>query len=190
MLDLEVDFDSLTEAGSMMGSGGLIVMDEHTCMVEIARYYVNFLAEESCGKCTPCREGLKAMSEILNGICKGEGRESDLQFLQDIGETMQMASLCALGRTAPNPVLSTLRYFRDEYFTHINEQNCPAGVCRDLTQFYIDAEPCTGCGLCLKNCPVNAISGAKKEPHVIEPDKCIQCGECRNQCKFDAVKVR
>ncbi|MDD4801971.1 MAG: NADH-ubiquinone oxidoreductase-F iron-sulfur binding region domain-containing protein [Syntrophomonas sp.] len=190
MLDLQVDFDNLTKAGSMMGSGGLIVMDEHTCMVEIARYYVNFLAGESCGKCAPCREGLKAMLEILTGICKGEGSEADLDFLREIGETMQIASLCALGKTAPNPVLSTLNYFRDEYLSHINEHHCPAGVCRDLTRFYIDVEPCTGCGLCAKNCPMDAISGDRKEPHVIDQDKCIQCGECRNQCKFDAVKAR
>jgi NADH-quinone oxidoreductase subunit F len=190
MLDLQVDFDTLIKAGSMMGSGGLIVMDDRTCMVEIARYYANFLAGESCGKCTPCREGIKAMLEILNNICQGEGREEDLEFLQEIGETMQTASLCALGRTAPNPVLSTLHHFREEYLEHINNARCPAGVCRDLTEFYIDAEPCTGCGLCVKNCPVNAISGEKKAVHVIDQDKCIQCGECINHCKFNAVKIR
>jgi len=190
MLDLQVDFDTLTEAGSMMGSGGLIVMDDRTCMVEIARYYVNFLAEESCGKCTPCREGLKAMRETLEGICKGQGKLEDIDFLRDIGETMQTASLCALGRTAPNPVLSTLHYFADEYLAHINEARCPAGVCRDLTHFYIEAELCTGCGLCVKQCPVDGISGEKKEPHVIDQEKCIQCGECINHCKFNAVKVR
>ena len=190
MLDLQVDFDTLTRAGSMMGSGGLIVMDDRTCMVEIARYYVNFLAGESCGKCTPCREGLKALHETLEAICQGKGKVEDLAFMEDIGETMQTASLCALGRTAPNPVLSTLHYFRDEYLAHIKEARCPAGVCRDLTEFYIDAELCTGCGLCSKNCPVNGISGEKKEPHVIDQDKCIRCGECVNQCKFNAVKVR
>jgi len=190
MLDLQVDFDTLTKAGSMMGSGGLIVMDDRTCMVEIARYYVNFLAGESCGKCTPCREGLKAMQETLERICKGHGKAEDLTFLQDIGETMQTASLCALGRTAPNPVLSTLHYFADEYLAHINEARCPAGVCRDLTEFYIEAELCTGCGLCVKQCPVDGITGEKKEPHVIDQDKCIQCGECINHCKFNAVKVR
>jgi NADH-quinone oxidoreductase subunit F len=174
----------------MMGSGGLIVMDDRTCMVEIARYYVNFLAGESCGKCTPCREGLKAMVEILEGICKGKGREEDLEFLQEIGETMQAASLCALGRTAPNPVLSTLHHFREEYLEHINHARCPAGICRDLTEFYIDEEFCSGCGLCIKNCPVDAISGEKKEVHVINQEKCIQCGECINHCKFNAVKVR
>ncbi len=190
MLDLQVDFDSLTKAGSMMGSGGLIVMDDRTCMVEIARYYVNFLAGESCGKCTPCREGLKVLQETLERICKGQGKMEDLTFLEDIGETMQTASLCALGRTAPNPVLSTLHYFKDEYLAHINEARCPAGICRDLTEFNIEAELCTGCGLCVKNCPVDAISGEKKEPHVIDQEKCIQCGECINHCKFNAVKVR
>ena len=190
MLDLQVDFDTLTRAGSMMGSGGLIVMDDRTCMVEIARYYVNFLAGESCGKCTPCREGLKALHETLEAICQGKGKVEDLAFMEDIGETMQTASLCALGRTAPNPVLSTLHYFRDEYLAHIKEARCPAGVCRDLTEFYIDAQLCTGCGLCSKNCPVNGISGEKKEIHVIDQDKCIRCGECVNHCKFNAVKVR
>ncbi len=190
MLDMPVDFDSLTEAGSMMGSGGLIVMDDRTCMVEIARYYVNFLAGESCGKCTPCREGLKAMLEILSNFCQGKGSDADLQFLMDTSETMQMMSLCALGRTAANPVLSTLRYFKDEYLAHIHEQHCPAGVCRDLTEFYIDPEPCTGCGLCAQHCPVEAISGEKKEAHVIDQAICIRCGECRNQCKFDAVMIR
>ncbi len=190
MLDMPVDFDSLTEAGSMMGSGGLIVMDDRTCMVEIARYYVNFLAGESCGKCTPCREGLKAMLEILTNFCAGQGSNADLQFLTDISETMRIMSLCALGRTAANPVLSTLQYFRDEYLAHIHDHHCPAGVCRELTEFYIDPEPCTGCGLCAKHCPVEAISGAKKEPHVIDHAICIRCGECRNQCKFDAVVVR
>ena len=174
----------------MMGSGGLIVMDDRTCMVEIARYYVNFLAGESCGKCTPCREGLKAMLEILSNFCQGKGSDADLQFLMDTSETMQMMSLCALGRTAANPVLSTLRYFKDEYLAHIHEQHCPAGVCRDLTEFYIDPEPCTGCGLCAQHCPVEAISGEKKEAHVIDQAICIRCGECRNQCKFDAVMIR
>jgi len=190
MLDLEVDFNSLTRAGSMMGSGGLIVMDDRTCMVEIARYYVNFLAGESCGKCAPCREGIRALLEILNGICKGTGREEDLILLQEIGETMQTASLCALGRTAPNPVLSTMRYFKDEYIAHIKDARCPAGVCRDLTEFYISEEFCTGCGLCIKNCPVDAVSGEKKAVHVINQEKCIRCGECINHCKFNAVKVR
>jgi len=190
LLDLKVDFDSLIEAGSMMGSGGIIVMDERTCMVEVARYYINFLAGESCGKCVPCREGIRALLEILTRICEGKGELADLDLLEDIGETMQVASLCALGRTAPNPVLSTLRYFRDEYLAHIVEKRCPAGVCRKITEFYIDEEVCTGCGLCARNCPADAIIGEKKEVHVIVQDKCIRCGECINNCRFNAVKVK
>lgn len=190
LLDLPVDFDSLAQAGSMMGSGGLIVMDDHTCMVEVARYYVNFLAGESCGQCTPCREGIRALLEILTGICKGEGKLEDLDLLEDISFTMQEASLCALGRTAPNPVLSTLRYFREEYLEHIERRRCPAGVCRDLSTFYIDPEKCKGCGICLNHCPVNAIQGEKKEVHIIDEDTCIRCGECYRQCTFDAVRLR
>lgn len=189
LLDLPIDFDSLAAAGSMMGSGGLIVMDDHTCMVEVARYYVNFLAGESCGKCTPCREGIRALLEILTGICSGQGRMEDLQVMEDICLTMQEASLCALGRTAPNPVLSTLRYFRDEYVEHIENQFCPAGVCRDLTTFYIDPEKCTGCTLCAKHCSVNGIKGEKKQPHVIDESLCIRCGECYRVCTFDAIKL-
>ena len=190
MLDIPVDFDSLTRAGSMMGSGGLIVMDDHTCMVEVARYYLNFLAGESCGKCTPCREGIRALLDILTSICNGQGILKDLELLEEISITMQEASLCALGRTAPNPVLSTLRYFRDEYLAHIEQHKCPAGVCRELTTFYIDAEACTGCGLCIKQCSVNAIQGEKKQVHVIEESRCIRCGECFRQCAFNAVKIR
>jgi len=190
LLDLQVDFDSLTSAGSMMGSGGLIVMDEHTCMVEVARYYLNFLAGESCGKCVPCREGISRMLEIVTGICEGRGDSSDLSLLEELGETLQVASSCALGKTAPNPVLSTLRYFREEYESHIREHRCPAGVCRSLTEFYVDPELCNGCGLCVKNCPAGAISGEKKEPHVIEQEICIRCGDCFNRCNFQAVKVK
>lgn len=190
LLDLPIDFDSLTQAGSMMGSGGLIVMDDHTCMVEVARYYVNFLAGESCGKCTPCREGIRAQLEILNRICKGEGTIENLDLLEDISITMQEASLCALGRTAPNPVLSTLRYFREEYLAHIEQHRCPAGVCRALTTFYIDPEKCTGCGICTKLCAVNGIQGEKKQVHTINEDLCIRCGECYRQCTFDAIQLR
>lgn len=190
LLDLSVDFDTLTKAGSMMGSGGLIVMDDRTCMVEVARYYLNFLAEESCGKCTPCREGVRRMLEILTRICNGKGEEGDLELLEGIAKTVQTAALCALGRTAPNPVLSTLKYFRDEYESHIRDKKCPAGICRSLTEFVIDPELCVGCGLCTKNCPADAVSGEKKKAHVIDQEKCIKCGECINHCRFNAVKVK
>lgn len=190
LLDLEVDFDSLTAAGSMMGSGGLIVMDDRTCMVEVASYYLNFLAGESCGKCVPCREGISLMLATLKRICEGDGQESDLVLLESLSKTLQQASLCALGRTASNPVLSTIKYFREEYLEHINKHRCPAGVCKDLTEFYIDAEVCTGCGLCRKNCPVEAVSGEKKQLHMIDAVKCIKCGDCINRCRFQAVKVR
>lgn len=190
LLDLKIDFDSLHSAGSMMGSGGLIVMDDRTCMVEVARYYLQFLAGESCGKCVPCREGIRTLLAILERICNGEGKLEDLDVLEDIAETVKTASLCALGRTAPNPVLSTLKYFRDEYLAHIIQHRCPAGVCKKLTEFYIDPQCCNGCGLCSRNCPVDAVKGEKKQPHVIDGDKCIKCGECINQCRFMAVKVK
>jgi NADP-reducing hydrogenase subunit HndC len=190
LLDLKVDFDSLSEAGSMMGSGGMIVMDDRTCMVEVARYYLQFLAGESCGKCVPCREGIRSLLEILERICNGQGCLEDLDLLEDIGETVRAAALCALGRTAPNPVLSTLKYFRDEYLEHIVNHRCPAGICKELSKFYIDAELCNGCGLCAKNCPVDAVQGEKKQPYVIDNSKCIKCGECINDCQFLAVKVR
>ena len=190
MLDLAVDFDTLTKYGAMMGSGGMIVMDDTSCMVEVARYYVNFLSEESCGKCTPCREGLRQMLAILTDICEGRGREGDVELLERLGATLQDSSLCALGKSAPNPVLTTIRYFRDEYDAHIREHRCPAGVCRKLTAFRIDAEKCVGCGACAKACPTGAIEGALKQSHRIEPTKCIVCGSCRTACRFGAVTVR
>lgn len=190
LLDLKVDFDSLSQAGSMMGSGGLIVMDDRTCMVEVARYYLNFLAGESCGKCSPCREGIKTLLEIVTRICNGQGNMEDLDLLEDISETIRSASLCALGRTSSNPVLSTLKYFRDEYIAHIRDHRCPAGVCRALTTFYIDPELCKGCTLCAQNCPTGAVQGTKKQIHKIDQEKCIKCGQCINNCKFQAVKVR
>ena len=190
LLDLPVDFDELTKVGSMMGSGGMIVMDEETCMVDVARYFVTFLEDESCGKCVPCREGLMQMRRILERITRGEGREEDIPLLEEICEAMRDGSLCALGRTAPNPVLTTLKYFREEYEAHIREKRCPAGVCRELITYYIDEEACTGCGRCLKVCPAEAITGQKKEPHRIDPEKCIKCGSCKEVCQFDAVKVK
>ncbi len=190
LLDLPVDYDTLTQAGSMMGSGGLIVMDDRTCMVEVARYYVHFLAGESCGKCVPCREGISLLLEILTRICEGEGSPDDLELLESMSKTIQQASLCALGRTAPNPALSTLRYFRDEYLEHISNHRCPAGVCKKLTEFYIDPELCTGCGRCRRRCPAEAIGGEKKKAHQINIAKCIKCGECINNCNFRAVKVK
>jgi NADH-quinone oxidoreductase subunit F len=189
MLDLKVDFDELVKVGSMMGSGGMIVMDERTCMVDVAKYFLNFLKEESCGKCTTCREGIKRMYEILDRITHGKGTEEDLTLLEDIAEVTKEGSLCGLGKTAPNPVLSTLKYFKDEYIMHIKEKKCPAGVCKDLSSFSIDQDKCIGCQACFKNCPVNAITGVKKEPHEIDQDKCIKCGICYDSCKFEAVKI-
>jgi NADH:ubiquinone oxidoreductase subunit F (NADH-binding)/(2Fe-2S) ferredoxin/NAD-dependent dihydropyrimidine dehydrogenase PreA subunit len=189
MIDLPVDYDSLWEAGSMMGSGGMIVMDEHTCMVDVARYFLDFLKEESCGKCTPCREGIRHMLETLNRITGGEGKPEDLGMLEALAKTVQSASLCGLGKSAPNPVLSTLRYFRDEYVAHIEDKRCPAGVCKALIQYTILEDACTGCGVCLRRCPQDAISGEKKQLHVIDQDLCIKCGICRDVCKFDAVMV-
>jgi NADH-quinone oxidoreductase subunit F len=189
LLDIHVDFDELVKVGSMMGSGGMIVMDERTCMVDVAKYFLNFLKEESCGKCTTCREGIKRMYQILDKITKGEGSEDDLVLLEEIAEVTKEGSLCGLGKTAPNPVLSTLRYFKDEYLMHINEKKCSAGVCKDLSSFSIKEDKCVGCGACKRNCPVDAISGEKKKPHKINPDKCIKCGICYDSCKFDAVKI-
>jgi NADH:ubiquinone oxidoreductase subunit F (NADH-binding)/Pyruvate/2-oxoacid:ferredoxin oxidoreductase delta subunit len=190
LLDLPVDFDRLQEAGSMMGSGGMIVMDEDTCRVDMARYFVRFLEEESCGKCTPCREGLLQMNEILTRICEGRGRERDIDLLEDLSEVMVETSLCALGSTAPNPVLSTIRYFRDEYEAHIRDKRCPARVCKQLITYAIDPGSCTGCGACLKVCPVDAISGEKKQPHRLDPDTCVKCGACYEACRFGAVSVK
>jgi len=189
LMDLKVDFDSLSAASSMMGSGGMIVMDERTCMVDVARYYLNFLSEESCGKCVPCREGIKRMLEILNDICHGKGRESDIETLLEICDTVKEASLCALGKSAPNPIITTIKYFKDEYLDHIVHKKCHAGVCKDLTTYYIDDSMCKGCGLCKKNCPSGAILGEIRNPHSIDSSKCIKCGNCIDNCKFNAVKV-
>ncbi len=188
LIDMPVDYEQLTNAGSMMGSGGMIVMDEDTCMVDLARYFTNFLQEESCGKCTPCREGLLRMGEILTDITEGRGRMEDLSLIEDLSGVLKDASLCGLGTTAANPVISTMKYFRDEYVAHIRDHKCPAGVCRELITYGIDSASCTGCGRCLKNCPSGAIEGEKKQPHVIDTSKCIKCGICYDVCKFDAVR--
>ena len=189
LLDLAVDFDTLSAQGAMMGSGGMIIMDDRDCMVEVARYYVNFLAEESCGKCTPCREGLRHMLHILTNITEGKGKEGDIELLEMIGQTTADCSLCALGKTASNPVLSTIRHFRQEYEAHIHERYCPAGICKALTSFSIDPDVCTGCGACKKVCPTDAISGQKKEPYVINQTACVSCGGCRGACRFGAIVV-
>jgi NADH:ubiquinone oxidoreductase subunit F (NADH-binding) len=189
MLDMPVDFDELANAGSMMGSGGMIVMDESTCMVDVARYFLNFLREESCGKCLPCREGIARSLEVLSRICDGHGQPADIGLLQELGDVLEGFSLCALGRTAANPVLSTIRYFRDEYEAHIQEHRCPAGVCKPLITYTIDPELCTGCMVCARQCPQDAISGEKQEVHTIDQGKCIKCGVCLDTCRFDAVLV-
>ena len=190
LLNLPVDFDSLAKAGSMMGSGGMIVMDESTCMVDVARYFLKFLMEESCGKCLPCREGLKRMHEIVTDIVEGKANGESIELLEELAEVVKEASLCALGKTAPNSVLSTLRYFRAEYEAHVQEKKCPAGVCTALISYDINEELCTGCGACIKVCPHEAISGEKKKPHRINQDMCTKCGSCINVCKFAAIEVR
>ncbi len=189
-LDLPVDYQRLAEVGSIMGSGGMIVMDQDTCMVDVARYFLDFLKEESCGQCNPCREGIKQMLDIITDICAGKGKEGDIELLEELGAMVQRFSLCGLGTAAPNPVLTTILYFRDEYEAHIQDKRCPAGVCKALFHYDIDAEACTGCGLCAKKCPQDAIAGKKKEPHQLDQDKCIKCGICYDVCKFDAIAIR
>ncbi|MBS3905470.1 MAG: NADH-quinone oxidoreductase subunit NuoF [Syntrophaceae bacterium] len=189
-LDMKVDFDELTRAGSMMGSGGMIVMDEDTCMVDIARYFLDFLSDESCGKCVPCREGIRQMLKILTNISKGNGREGDIELLEELSETTQNASLCALGKSAPNPVLSTIRYFREEYEAHIKEKKCPAYFCKEIVSYWIDPEKCQACMICLRKCPADAIEGGKKQIHAVDQEKCTKCGTCFEVCppRFGAVK--
>ncbi len=188
-LDTPVDFDALTKLGSMMGSGGMIVMDDRNCMVDVAKYFLSFLEGESCGKCTPCREGILQMRKILQRICDGEGRMEDIDNLEWMGQAIADGSLCALGGSAPNPVLTTIRYFRKEYEAHIRDKKCPAGVCKKLITFSVDPEACTGCHSCARVCPTEAAFGEKKEVHGIDQDKCIQCGACFEACKFDAIVI-
>jgi NADH:ubiquinone oxidoreductase subunit F (NADH-binding)/NADH:ubiquinone oxidoreductase subunit E/Pyruvate/2-oxoacid:ferredoxin oxidoreductase delta subunit len=189
MLDLPVDFDTLAEVGSMVGSGGMVVLDDQTCMVDVAGYFLRFLQEESCGKCVPCRLGIRRMLEIVTDISEGRGRPEQLDLLGELGVVMREASLCALGKTAPNPVLSSLEYFREEFETHVRDRRCPAGVCRALIEYRIDAERCTGCGLCRRSCAHTAIAGEPKQPHEIDLARCAKCGSCREVCRFDAVVI-
>ena len=186
-LDTPIDYDTLTRLGSMMGSGGLIVMDENTCMVDLAKFFLEFTVDESCGKCNPCRIGTKRMLEILTRITEGKGTPEDIDKLEILARNIKAASLCGLGQSAPNPVLSTLRYFRDEYMAHVIEKKCPAGVCKSMLKFKIDTEVCKKCGICKKNCPVSAISGDKEHPFVIDQDKCVKCGVCIEKCPFKSI---
>ena len=187
LIDTPIDYDSLTNLGSMMGSGGLIVMDESTCMVDIAKFFLEFTVEESCGKCPPCRIGTKRMLEIITRITEGKGTMDDLDELEELSEAIQKGALCGLGQSAPNPVLSTMKYFRDEYIAHVRDKKCPAGVCISMLRYIIEKESCKRCGICAKNCPVGAISGSKEEPYVIDQDKCIKCGVCMSKCPFKSI---
>ena len=187
--DLPIDFDVLSEAGSMVGSGGMVVMDEESCMVDVAKYFLSFLQDESCGKCVPCRLGIDRMLEMITDITEGRGRPEQLDLLEELANTVSQTAMCGLGKTAPNPVVSTLRHFRWEYEAHIKEKRCPAGVCKALITYWIDPDKCTGCGVCLQACAHQAITGAKKEPHVIDVQRCQKCGICRSECRFDAIQV-
>lgn len=190
LMDTPIDFDSLTALGTMMGSGGMIVMDEDTCMVDIAKFFLEFTVDESCGKCPPCRIGTRRMLEILQKITSGNGTEEDLEKLEELAYSIKDSALCGLGQTAPNPVLSTLRYFRDEYEAHVKEKRCPAGACKALLRIVIDKDLCKGCGICAKNCPANAITGQIKKPFEIDQSKCIKCGVCIEKCPFKAISKK
>jgi NADH-quinone oxidoreductase subunit F len=189
LADTIVDYDSVNATGAIMGSGGMVVMDETTCMVDVAKFFLNFTQEESCGKCTFCRIGTKRMLEILNRITEGKGKDGDIEMLEELASQIKNNSLCGLGQTAPNPVLTTLRYFRDEYEAHISGKRCPAKVCKQLITYKVDPEKCTGCMVCAKKCPVNAIDGEKKQVHVIREADCIKCGDCYSRCKFEAIQL-
>jgi NADP-reducing hydrogenase subunit HndC len=189
-VDIPIEYDTLVQIGSMMGSGGMIVMDEDNCMVDIAKFFLQFTCDESCGKCVPCRIGTKRMLEILTNITEGKGKEGDIERLERLALNIKESALCALGQTAPNPVLSTIRYFRDEYEAHIGDRKCPAGVCTALLEYVIDEDKCKGCGICARNCPADCISGQKNTPYVIDGDKCIKCGTCIEKCPFDAISKK
>lgn len=188
LMDIEIDYENLIAAGSMMGSGGMVVMDEDNCMVDIARFFLDFTVDESCGKCTPCRIGTRRMLEILERITEGKGEEGDIERLETLANSIKASSLCGLGQSAPQPVLSTLRYFRDEYEAHIKEKRCPAGACQNLLTYRIITDKCRGCGLCAKNCPVSCISGEIRQPFTIDASKCVKCGVCMEKCRFDAIE--
>ena len=187
MLDLNVDYESLAKIGSIVGSGGMIVLDEDNCMVNMAKYFIQFTQSESCGKCVPCRIGTKRLLEILERITKGKGRDGDIELLEKLSSGIKSASLCGLGQTAPNPVLSTIKYFREEYEAHIRDKKCPAKTCREMLVYSILEDFCKGCGACMKACPAGAITGEKKKPHKINPDLCVRCGACFDVCKFKSV---
>ena len=189
-MDIPIDYESLASIGSIVGSGGMIVMDEDTCMVDMAKFFLEFTIDESCGKCTPCRIGTRRLYEILEKITSGKGELKDLDELEELATHIKTTSLCGLGQTAPNPVLATLRYFRDEYVAHIVDKKCPAGVCKALLHYEIDPAKCKGCTLCARNCPVGAISGAVRSAHTIDPNKCIKCGVCMQNCKFGAISKK